>query len=185
MKKLPIPPVGGMKKEKIKKKKSVIFDQAAPTAPIPPPTNPSQIFPPSEPIVPAVNPSVVEPTGAGLGAKEREILQRNDEIQLEEIRKELELAPEVKEAGVEVKSEEIELPPPLPKMGVIPVGISQPVQPPPGANVPLPDETIVNNTGGSIWASLTWLAQWCLKQLKKVHVQIKKVHGRIVRIITK
>lgn len=137
-----------------------------------------------QPVIPPAQP-MVEPTGAGLGAKEREFLERQDEVQLEEVRKELELAPEVKEAGVEVKSEEVVLPPSVQQMGVVATDVNQPVVQAPTGNVPLPDEKIGSNSGGSIRASLTWLAQWCLRQLKKAHVTLKKVHGKIVRIITK
>lgn len=122
--------------------------------------------------------------GAGIGLKEREFLAQQEEAALEEVRKELELAPEVKEAGVEVKKEEIELPPPLPKMGVTQVGPETPTQTP-AVSLPLADDKIVSSQGFSIWASITWLAQWCLRQLKKVHIKLKKVGGQIVRIVTK
>lgn len=178
MKKLPKPTAAGTQNLKLKTQK---LDDATISAPPVLPT-----APPPGPAVPVITSSPVdEPTGSGLAAKEREILARNDEIQLEEIRKELELAPEVEETGVEVKPEKIELPPPVQQMGVTASDVNQPVVSQPTVTVLLSDEKIVNNSGGSIWASLTWLANWCLKQLKKVHVQLKKVHGRIVRIVTK
>lgn len=125
------------------------------------------------------------PTG-GIGTKERELFQRQDELQLEEIRKGLELGTEVKEAGVELLThEELELPPQVKQMGVtqIETEINLPQTVP--MVVPLADEQIVKSTGASVWASLTWLAQWCLRQLKKAHVKLKKIHGKIVRVVTK
>jgi len=125
-----------------------------------------------------------QPTSPGLGIKEREVFARQDEMQLEEIRKELELTPEVKEAGVEVKREEIELPEPVKKMGVVPTDIAQPVTPP-TINLPLTDDKIVTGFGAPIITSLRWLVEWCIRQLKRVHVKLKKIHGQIVRVVTK
>lgn len=125
------------------------------------------------------------PTG-GIGNKERELFQRQDELQLEEIRKGLELGREVKEAGVEsLTHEELELPPSVKQMGV--TKIETEVSLPPAATtvVPLADDQIVKSSGASVWASLTWLAQWCLRQLKKAHVKLKKVQGKIVRVVVK
>ena len=125
------------------------------------------------------------PTG-GIGSKERELFQRQDELQLSEIRKGLELGQEVKEAGVELLThEELELPPSVKQMGVtkIETEVNLPQTAP--VVVPLADDQIVKSTGASVWASLTWLAQWCLRQLKKAHVKLKKVHGKIVRVVVK
>lgn len=125
------------------------------------------------------------PTG-GIGTKERELFQRQDELQLSEIRKDLELGQEVKEAGVELLThEEIELPPSVKQMGVTKVETEVNLPQVAPVSVPLADDQIVKSTGASVWASLTWLAQWCLRQLKKAHVKLKKVHGKIVRVVTK
>lgn len=123
-------------------------------------------------------------SGPGIGAKEREFQEQQEAIQLEEVRKELEIAPEVKEAGVEVKSEEMELPPPVAKMGVTSIGGEQPVSPP-TTNLPITDDKIATGLGASVWASICWLANWCLRQLKKAHVKLKKVQGKIIRVVTK
>lgn len=122
--------------------------------------------------------------GSSLTTKEREVLASQEVSALEEVRKELELAPEVKETGVEVRKEEIELPPPLPKMGVTPTGATAPISVP-AVSLPLTDDKIATGLGTSIWASICWLASWCLRQLKKAHIKLKKVHGRIVRVVTR
>lgn len=122
--------------------------------------------------------------GPGLTAKEKEFLVKQEVAALEEVRRELELAPEVEKAGVKVQKEEIELPPPLPKMGVSQTGAELPVSPP-TVTLPLTDDKIATGLGASIWASIRWLAEWCLRQLKKVHFKLKKVHGRIIRVVTK
>ncbi len=127
-------------------------------------------------------------TGAslgGIGAKEQEFFAAQEALQLEQVRHELELAPEVKEMGVENLHDEIEIPPALKKIGLqntsVPISIPQV----PVISTPLADDKIVSNTGSSVWSSLTWLALWCLKQLKKAHVKLKKVHGKIVRVVSK
>lgn len=135
------------------------------------------------PVSPPTEPPQNRPVG--FGAKEREIFERQDELQLEEIRKELEIAPEVKEAGIEIRHEEIELPEPVAKMGVTQANDAASPLPATPVSVPLADDTIIKGAGASVWASLTWLAHWCLRQLKKVHIKLKKVQGKIVRIATK
>lgn len=129
-------------------------------------------------------PPPIPTSGPGLGTKEREFLAQQDETALEEIRKELEVAPEVSEAGLEVKREEIELPPPLPKIGVTQTGAELPVSPT-AVSLPLTDDKIVTGTGAPVISSLRWLVEWCLRQLKKVHIRLKKVHGRITRVVAK
>lgn len=140
-------------------------------------------FPGQSPPEPLVR-SVQQPVVPGLGIKEREVFERQDELQLEEIRKELEVAPEVKETGVEVKSEEIELPEVVKQMGVVPSDASQPVASV-ATNLPLTDDKIVTGFGAPIISSLRWLVEWCIRQLKKVHIRLKKIHGQIVRVVTK
>ncbi|MBI4999276.1 hypothetical protein HZB97_00710 [Candidatus Gottesmanbacteria bacterium] len=158
MAKLPDPPKVASSKQQ------VVSDDSVGSTSVPPPPEPA--------------------FGAGIGTKEKEFLAQQEEAALEEVRKELEIAPEVEKAGVEVQKEEIELPPPLPKMGVAQTGAELPVSAP-AISLPLTDDKIVGGLAASIWASLRWLAEWCLKQLKKAHVKLKKVHGQIVRVITK
>lgn len=120
----------------------------------------------------------------GIGGKEREFFAEQDAVALEEIRKDLEVAPEVKEAGIEARKEEIELPPAIQKMGVVQSDANQPVTPV-TANLPITDDKIVTGTGAPVVTSLRWLVEWCLRQLKKVHIKLKKVHGRIIRVVTR
>lgn len=158
---------------------SLVFDNSATTNPQTPPVQP----PPQQ----SFDPVTGAPTG-GIGSKERELFQRQDELQLEEIRKDLELAPEMKEAGVELLThEELELPPSVKQMGVTQTVEETSFPQAAPVVVPLADDKIIQGTGvgTSVWASLTWLAQWCLRQLKKAHVKLKKIHGKIVRVVTK
>lgn len=117
-----------------------------------------------------------------LGTKEKEILARQDEVSLEAVRQEIELTPEIKEV-VEIRQEEIELPPPLPKMGVTQTGADLPIDLP-MVKTPLVDEKILSGRKASITDNLRWFAEWCFKQLRKVHIKLKKINGRIVRVKT-
>lgn len=115
-----------------------------------------------------------------LGTKEKEILARQDEADLEALRQEFELAPEI-EKVVEIQKEEIELPPPLPKMGVTRTGADLPINLQ-AVNPPLVDEKILSGRKASITDNLRWWAEWFLKQFAKVHIRLKKINGRIVRV---
>ena len=85
-------------------------------------------------------------------------------------------------AGVEKLSETIELPPDIAGMGVQTVGPSQPVTTTQTTSLPLTDDQIVQGLHVKIALSLRWLAQWCIRQLKVVHIHLKKAHGKIVRV---
>lgn len=48
-------------------------------------------------------------------------------------------------------------------------------------HLPLTDDEIVKGLHAHVWQSIRWLAVWCVRQLKKMHVVVKEVHGRLVR----
>lgn len=118
--------------------------------------------------------------GPGLGEKEKEAPGLGKEV-LEEVGKEAEPAKEIKELGVRLKKEAIKVPPQLTKLGVKPTGPAAP-PPPPAVTLPLTDDQVVTGLASPILSSLRWLAEFCLRQLKKAHFTLKKVHGRIVRV---
>jgi hypothetical protein len=127
-------------------------------------------------------PDPVKPqTSRGLGEKEKETIVTKEVIR--EVGKEIELPKEVEEAGVELKKEEVELPPPVQELGVKLTGPAAP-SPPPAvtATLPLSDDQVVKGLAAPILSSIRWLAEFCLKQLKKAHIGLKKVHGKIVRV---
>ena len=124
-------------------------------------------------------PSLQAQTGSGLGEKEKEVVGSKEVIR--EVGKEIEPPKEVEETGVKLKKEEIKLPPPIEKLGVKP---SAPAVPPPSSTVTLPltDDQVMQGLASPIVSSLRWLAEFCLRQLKKAHISLKKVHGKIVRV---
>ena len=119
---------------------------------------------------------------SGLGEKEKEISGREREI-LEVVGKEIEPTKEIKETGVRLKKEEVEVPPPIEKLGVRPVGPAVP-PPPPAVSLPLTDDQVLTGLAAPILSSLRWLAEFCLRQLKKALISLRKIHGRIVRVKT-
>jgi len=96
-----------------------------------------------------------------------------------EIGREVELSPEVKKAGVTIKSDTIVLPPSLTELGM------REVTPPPAAAskvvLPLSDEQIAQGLQQSLLSSWRWLAEWCRRQLLQAHVILKTVKGSSVR----
>lgn len=130
--------------------------------------------------VQAQTPSPQAQSGPGLGEKEKEVIGSKEVIR--EVGKEIEPPKEVEEAGVKLKKEEIKLPPPVEKLGVKPSGPAVPLPSQPTVTLPLTDDQVMKGLVSPIISSLRWLAEFCLRQLKKTHLTLKKVHGKIVRV---
>jgi hypothetical protein len=99
---------------------------------------------------------------------------------------EIEIPKELKEIGVEDISGTIELPPEIKKLGVTAVNQSQPIAPSdsslPKVALPISDDAVVKGTHAGVGEAFAWLAVWCMKRLRKAHVLLKVVHGKIVRV---
>lgn len=113
--------------------------------------------------------------------KERE-LSRQQDLPVKELNIEQELSKEIKEAGVVVKSETIEIPPDLKQLGVQPIGSTTPVPLQPTITLPITDEQIKKGAKANIFSSLRWLATWCLFILKRCHLTLKVIHGKVTRV---
>lgn len=94
---------------------------------------------------------------------------------------EIALPKEVAAAGVKVHPTSVTLPQPVSQMGVTPTGQTSP---PPTITVvlPLTDDQIVQGLTQSITSSLRWLAEWCVRRLKQIHLELKAIHGKIMRV---
>ncbi len=90
------------------------------------------------------------------------------------------LAKEVSQAGVTIRPTTIPIPKPVQQMGVAPGPANIPM--PAATTVPLTDDQIAQGLTKTVRDSWLWLSQWCIRQLKKVHMSVKYVHGKIVRI---
>jgi len=120
---------------------------------------------------------------AGSMQKEAELPKPVEQSFMEEVGKELELPPEVERAGVKTR-ESIEMPPDMQKMqSQIPAGgaQAQPASQSVTISLPIDDQKVVAGARENPAKSLRWLAEWCLLQLKKAHLTLKTVAGKIVR----
>lgn len=121
-------------------------------------------------------------------AKEKEILRATGTEVVQELPHELEIPKEVENVGVaKVHGEVIELPPDVKKLGLTPTGASTPVKTTtalPQVILPISDQQVVVGLHTQVILSLRWLATWCIRRLKKAHIVLKTIHGKIVRVKT-
>jgi hypothetical protein len=121
------------------------------------------------------------PVGTGVG-KEGEIIPTASEqpSQASEHEVSHEIAPHV-----QATSEAIELPPDLRQAGVTQSPQDQTIPPiTDDQSVPLPltDDQIGAGLRQKPASSYRWLAEWCVRQLKLIHIHLKNIHGHFVRI---
>ena len=100
---------------------------------------------------------------------------------------EVEIPPEVERAGVTKLSDTIELPPDLKKLGVTHTGPSVPITPVtttvlPQVTLPITNTQVVAGLHAQVISALRWLAEWCIRKLKKAHVALKVAHGKVMRV---
>ena len=83
---------------------------------------------------------------------------------------------------VQARAETIELPPDLKKMGLQPATTTQF---PSYQNIQLPisDDKIIAALHQPITSSIRWLATLALYLLKQVHLALRIIHGKVVRVI--
>ena len=113
--------------------------------------------------------------------KEQDALPRPEVDFGEPVTADVEVAPELKAAGVESYRETVELPPDVAQLGVTHSGVSAPMTVATTIQLPLTDEQIERGLHAKILLSIRWLAQWCLRQLKKAHYHLKTIGGKVVR----
>lgn len=87
----------------------------------------------------------------------------------------------VASAGVTIHPTTIPIPDPVAQMGVKPVGANIPM-PTSVPNIPISDEQIAVGLGKSIKESFRWLAEWCIRRLKQVHIGLLSVRGKLTRV---
>jgi hypothetical protein len=96
--------------------------------------------------------------------------------------------PEVEKAGVTTIKDTIELPPDVKKLGITHAGSSVPVTATvtvPQVILPISDSQVVLGLHANVGNAISWLAAWCVKKLKKAHVTLKVIHGKIIRVRVK
>lgn len=134
---------------------------------------------------PVIAPTVLTPvSGTTPGGKEREP-RAAAVLPVTEISREIELPAELEQAGVTKSHEVVQLPPDVRKLGVRQSGASTSLSSAvalPNVVLPITDDEVITGLHSSVSDALTWLAYWCIKKLKKAHVAIKNIHGRIIRV---
>lgn len=83
---------------------------------------------------------------------------------------------------VSPRAETIELPPDIKKLGVHPSTTSQ-FSTYQNVKLPLADDKILPGLHAPITSSLRWLATLAIYILRHAHLGLKKIHGRVVRVV--
>lgn len=119
------------------------------------------------------------PTGGVF--KEQEPFGSTESQMIEEVPSDVELEPRLESMGLTKRSETIELPPDVSRMGVQGVGYAQPLIYSGIVQLPLTDDQIVVGLHAQLISSLRWLAEWCIRRLKRAHIHLTNRGGRVVR----
>ncbi len=121
--------------------------------------------------------------GVGGFSKERNVVPvvKSSEVEARDLTSELEIPKEVQNIGVVQRKENIEVPPDIANLGVRQAGVSVPMAQP-SLKLPIDDIKIIQGLQLNILSSLRWLSEWCLFQLKRVHLTLKVIGGRVVRV---
>lgn len=139
-------------------------------------------------VTPVQNPNNTPQAPISIGSsqgKEFETVKITDSEAVGEVSKEPEIPKEVEKAGVVKVSETIELPPDVKKLGVTPSSSSIPMnvtQVLPKVVLPISDQQIIVGLHAKVTSAFKWLSIWCIRQLKKAHVALKVIHGKIIRV---
>ncbi len=133
------------------------------------------------------NPSPGEPVvgAAGIHKEAESAVMTPETPMVKEYGREVDNLPkEVASAGVTIHPTTIPIPQPAASLGVTPGPANIPM---PSATVTLPltDDQIAQGLSKSILTSWRWLAEWCLRRLKQVHIGLQYVKGRLVRVSSK
>jgi hypothetical protein len=99
-----------------------------------------------------------------------------------EIGKDVPLPKEVISSGVKMHPVSISLPQAVSSLGVKPVGTAVPVIVPEPVVLPLTDDQITLGLHKGVSDSIRWLAEWCVRRLHQVHLAIRSIGGKTVRV---
>lgn len=95
---------------------------------------------------------------------------------------EFELPKEVQTAGVRMQPTTVSIPAPVASLGVKPSGANIPVQTKSSVVLPLSDDQIARGLHESITNSVRWLAEWCVRRLKHLHIRLQEVQGKYIEV---
>lgn len=138
------------------------------------------------PVKPVSSPAGSQaPTQAISVGKERESIGYagpSEKTYLSEVGKEPELPKEVSAAGVKTTPVAVPVPKTAAAMGVKPAGQNVTASSGKAVALPLTDMQIAQGLRVGITSSWRWMAEWCARKLKQMHVGLRAVGGSIVRV---
>jgi hypothetical protein len=94
---------------------------------------------------------------------------------------ELDLPKEVVKSGVISIPQIVKVPTHLEGSGVAASGVNAPLGSGDSIALPLTDVEIIGGLSQDSTKSIKWLAEWCVRRLKILHVSLKNLRGKIVR----
>ena len=135
------------------------------------------------PTQPPTDSPTVTPTATSVGKELEHVSAGAAEVAAStEQHKDTELPREVVAVGVTMQPTTVVLPHIVQKAGVEAINPSAPVITfAPSVKLPLSDDQIAKGLHESVASSVRWLAQWCMRRLKQMHIIAKDVGGKIVR----
>lgn len=115
----------------------------------------------------------IEVSAEKVTPQEIEILETEPKIEDKEVEK-----------FIEVNRDTPELHPALKKAGLESIETTS-LDPKHKVELPISDEKVMEGLHKPITTSYRWLAEFALFMLKQAHLTLKKVHGHVVRVITR
>ncbi|QQS44513.1 hypothetical protein IPM65_02855 [Candidatus Roizmanbacteria bacterium] len=88
------------------------------------------------------------------------------------------------EKYIEIERDVPEIHPDLKKAGLQALDTTS-LDPKQRVRLPIADEEIMNGLDEPLSSSFRWLAEFALFMLKRAHLALKRVHGKVVRVIQK
>ena len=88
------------------------------------------------------------------------------------------------EKYIEVTRDDPEIHPDLKKAGLQAIDTTS-LDPKQRVHLPIPDEQIMEGLNEPLSSSFRWLSELALFMLKRAHLALKRIHGKVVRVIQK
>ena len=132
-------------------------------------------------------PSPVQSTGSisvSLGKETESVpLGSSEALSLREVGKDIPLPKEVISSGVvKMHPVSVTLPQSVSSLGVKTVGSAVPISNVSSVVLPLTDDQITLGLHKGVSDSIRWLAEWCARRLRQVHLAIRSIGGKTVRV---
>lgn len=130
--------------------------------------------------------NAVQSTGSisvSMGKETESVPLANSEApMIREVGKDVPLPKEVISSGVKLQPVSVILPQSVSSLGVKTVGNAVPVSSALSVALPLTDDQITVGLHKGVSDSIRWLAEWCVRRLHQVHLALKSMGGRVVRV---